>query len=245
MNGKFIGVTLIAISLLVFGFIQIQPQTEENIALLKSSELRAALIDSLYVSSPNNQFISNFKSILREVGFKVDIYRGREVTVDVLKVIPEDYNLLVLRMHSAVHSKILGLYLFTAEPYNPDKHVEEQCFHFVKSAVAFNESQPVFAVNKWFIKKCMAGKFNGTLLILMGCDGTCDPGMAKEFIRQGASGYIGWNGSVVPLHSDQAILQLIDNLYVKNCTVQEAVERTIEQVRSDPEYNSTLKLILP
>lgn len=253
MDRKHVGATLIVISLLIFGFSLVQFPPEENTELNNlqpdnsspESGLRAALIDSLYVSNPNNQFTSNLTVTLNKAGFKVDVYQGRKVTVDFLKALPDHYDLLVLRMHSAVHSKTLGLYLFTAEPYDQEKHVEEQYFHLVKKAVAFNDTQPVFAVNSWFIKKCMNRMFNGTLVIVMGCDGTCDTSVAEEFFRQGAVGYMGWNGLVVPMYSDQAILRLIINIYFENFTLQQAVEKTNEQLNPDPSYNSTLELLSP
>ncbi|MEA2090525.1 MAG: hypothetical protein U9O89_07220, partial [Thermoproteota archaeon] len=136
-------------------------------------------------------------------------------------------------------------YLFTAEPYNKEKHVEEQYFYLAKKAYAFNESQPVFAVNWMFIKRCMTGKFNNTLVITMGCDGTLDPSMVDEFFNQGATAYIGWNGPVLPSHSDKATLQLIQKLYIQNLTRQQAVEKTNQQIGPDPSGNSILKLLLP
>lgn len=247
---KHVGAALIIISILILGFFAVvNPPIKENAYSPTSqpdtSQPRAALVDSLYVSYPNNRFTSNLTAILNEAGFKVDVYQGREVTVDFLKTLPDDYNLLVLRMHSAVHSKSLGLYLFTAEPYVEENHVPEQYFHLVKKAYAFNESQPVFAVNWMFIKRCMTGKFNNTLVITMGCDGMLDPLMTNEFFNQGATAYIGWNGPVLPSHSNKATIQLIQNLYVRNLTLQQAVEETNQQIDPDPSSNSILKLLLP
>ena len=245
---KYIGAILIIISILILLFLHLSVHQKENTFNTSqpgNSQLRAALVDSLYVSYPNNRFTSNLTAILNEAGFKVDIYQGREVTVDFLKALPDGYKLLILRMHSAVHSKSLGLYLFTAEPYVEEKHVQEQYFYLVKKAYAFNESQPVFAVNWMFIKRCMTGKFNNTLVITMGCDGTLDPLMVDEFFNQGATAYIGWDGPVLPSHSDTATIQLIQNLYIQNLTLQQAVEKTNQQTGPDPSSNSTLKLLLP
>jgi len=251
LKKKYVGVALIIVSILIIGFLAVNPRVKENADSHNSqpdshpSQPTAALVASLYVSNPNNVFTSKLVETLNQAGFTVDVYPGEEVTVDFLKALPEDYDLLALRMHSAVHSKGLGLYLFTAEPYVEEEHVEEQLFYLVKKAYAFNESEPVFAVNWGFIKRCMTGKFNGTIVIVMGCDGALDLGMAREFFNQGATVYIAWNGMVLPSHSDKATLQLIKNLYVENLTLQQAVERTNRQVGPDPNDNSTLTLILP
>jgi len=247
MRKKYVGTTLIIISVLILGFFALNTRVKENTDShnTQPAELTAALVDSLYVSSPNNVFTSKLTETLNQAGFTVDIYQGEDVTVDFLKTLPENYDLLVLRMHSAVHSGTLGLYLFTAEPYSEEKHLNEQYFYLVKKAYAFNESEPVFAVNWMFIKRCMTTKFNGTLVIMMGCDGALDLGMAREFFNQGATAYIAWNGMVLPSHIDKATLQLIKNLYAENLTLQQAVERTNKQVGPDPNDNSTLTLILP
>jgi hypothetical protein len=245
---KFVGAILIIGSILILGFLALNPRIEQNVDSNNQQparEMAAALVDSLYVSDPNSDFTFKLNQTLSEAGFAVDVYQGKQVTVDLLKKLPANYDLLILRMHSAVHSKSLGLYLFTAEPYVQEKYVEEQYFFLVKKAYAFNDSNPVFAVNWGFIKRCMTGKFNGTLVIVMGCDGALDPFMAEEFFNQGATAYIAWNDMVLPSHSDKATLQLIQNLYIQKLTLQQAVDRTNEQVVPDPNHNSTLTLILP
>lgn len=250
---KFVGVILIIGSILILGFLALNPRVEQNTdsndqpdnSHLEPTQARAALVDPLYVSSPNSDFTSKLVENLNEAGFTVDVYQGVDVTVHFLKTLPEDYDLLLLRMHSAVQSKTLGLYLFTAEPYVQEKYVQEQLFFLVKKAYAFNDSNPVFAVNWGFIKRCMTGKFNGTLVIVMGCEGALDPFMAEEFFNQGATAYIAWDDMVLPSHSDKATLQLVENLYIQNLTLQQAVDRANEQVVPDPNDNSTLTLRLP
>ncbi|MCW4034525.1 MAG: hypothetical protein NWF03_04095 [Candidatus Bathyarchaeota archaeon] len=252
MRKKYIGIVLILGSVVIIGFFAVdmwlkQNENSHNIKpdLLNQSEPTAALVDALCVSSPDNIFTSELVETLNQAGFSVDIYAGKNVTVDLLKTFPESYDLLVLRMHSAVHSETLGLYLFTAEPYSEDKYVNEQYFQLIKEAYAFADSEPVFAVNWMFVKRCMAEKFCNTTVIVMGCDGACDLKMATEFFNQGAKAYIAWNGLVIPSHSSKATLQLVENLYIKNFTFQQAVENTNKQIGPDPNNNSTLTLIKP
>lgn len=253
MRKDYVGIFLIISSLLILGLLavnlwlrqnsdsyDIQPDSHRN-----PSEATAALVDALWVSVPDNLFTSELVDTLSQTGFSVDVYKGEKVTVDLLYSLPECYDLLVLRMHSAVHSETLGLYLFTAEPYSEEKYLSEQQHQLVKKAYTFNYLDPVFAVNWMFVKRCMPEKFANTTVIVMGCDGALDLKIAKEFFNQGANAYIAWNGSVLPSHSSKTTLQLLENLYIEKLPLQQAVEKTNKQVGPDPNSNSTLTLILP
>jgi hypothetical protein len=207
------------------------------------NSLNAALIDALYSTLPNDTFTGSLTETLQEAGFEVDVFQGTEVTVDFLKTIPKGYELIILRMHSALLAD--QLYLFTAEPYSVGKYTQEQQFQIVKEAYATEDSQPVFAVNWGFIKRGMTGKFNNTLVVAMGCDGARDPVIIEEFMNQGAVGYISWNGPVLLSHSDTATLHLTEALYLDNLSAEEAIGRTNNQVGSDPEWGTVLEYHAP
>ncbi len=217
--------------------------TNENGGNSGNDSLRAALIDALYATLPNDKFTNSLTETLQEAGFEVDVFQGTEVTVDFLKTVPNGYKLIILRMHSALLAD--QLYLFTAEPYSVGKYTQEQQFQIVKEAYATEESQPVFAVNWGFIKRGMTGKFNNTLVVAMGCDGTRDPVIIQEIINQGAVGYISWNGPVLLSHSDAATVYLTEALYLKNLSAEEAIERTNNQVGPDPERGTVLEYYAP
>jgi hypothetical protein len=220
------------------------PQTNENNSDLNDNSPKAALIDALYSTHPNQEFTKTLNQTLMEAGFKVDVFQGTEVTVDFLKKMPNGYNLIILRMHSALGTNN-QLYLFTAEPYSVGKYTQEQYLELVKEAYATQDSQSVFAVNWGFIKRCMTKKFNGTLVIAMGCDGTLDSWIIEEFINQGAVGYVAWTGPVLMSHSDEATLHLIQALYTEKLQLEEAVEKTNDQVGEDPEWGVILECYAP
>jgi len=220
------------------------PATNENNGNISDNMLRVAIIDALYNTHPNEEFTKSLNKTLHDAGFKVDIFQGTQVTVDFLKKLPKGYKLIILRMHSAL-AKNNQLYLLTAEPYSAGKYAQEQYFQLVKEAYATEDSQPVFAVNWGFIKKCMTGRFNGTLIIAMGCDGTCDQLVIEEILNQGAIGYVAWNGPVSLLHSDKAILHLTQLLYTEKIPLEQAVENTNSQIGDDLNWHSTLQLYAP
>jgi hypothetical protein len=211
---------------------------------VKDNSRRAALIDPLYATDPNVGFTNSLNRTLWEEGITLEAYRGAEVTVDFLEKLAGGYRLLILRMHSAL-SSAEQLYLFTAEPYSSGKYAQEQYFQLVKEAYATDSSQPVFAVNWGFVERLMKGKFDGTLVIVMGCDGANDPYISEEFIKQGAVGYVGWKGPVLLSHSDEATLHLIEDLIVNKQALADAVAETNSQVGPDPASGSTLECRLP
>jgi len=219
----------------------VNQQTEVN---LTGGSLRAALIDALYSSYPNLEFTRSVNKTLQEAGFKVDVYQGGEVTVDFLKNLQSGYKLIIFRMHSAL-STGSELYLFTAEPYSKEGYVQEQYFRLVKEAYASEDSQPVFAVNWGFVKRCMAGKFEGAIVIVMGCEGASDLKLFEEFVNQGAVGCVGWNGPVLLSHSDEAVSHLVDAVYLRKLSLSDAVNDTNKVIGNDPLSNSVLESYVP
>ena len=211
---------------------------------LDANSIKAALIDALYSTCPNKEFTKSLNKTLWAVGFKVDIFQGTEVTVNFLKKLPSGYKLIILRMHSALATNN-QLYFFTAEPYSVGKYTQEQYFQLVKEAYATEDSQPVFAINWGFIRKCMTGKFNGTLVVAMGCDGLRDPYVIEEILNQGAIGYISWTGPVSLSHSDKAILYLIQVLYIEKMPIEQAVKETNNQIGEDPNWSTVLDYRVP
>jgi hypothetical protein len=209
----------------------------------ENTSMKAALIDALYTTLPNDEFTESLTETLQEAGFEVDVFQGTEVTVDFLKAVPDGYKVVFLRMHSALHDD--QLYVFTAEPYSVGKYTQEQQFQIVKEAYTTEDAQHVFAVNWGFIKRCMTEKFNDTLVVAMGCDGTLDPTIIEEFMNQGAAGYISWTGPVLMSHSDIATAHLAETLYSENLSAEEAVEATNTWVGSDPMHGTILEYFHP
>ena len=202
--------------------------------------LKAALVDALYSDFPNDYFTSELNHTLRAAGYSVDVFQGTNVTVDFLKNLPTGYKLIVLRLHSAL-SKSGDLYFFTAEPYSVGAHTQEQQMRLVKEAYAREDSQSVFAVNWAFIRVFMEKELNGTLVVAMGCDGTLDEGVIREFKNQGAVGYVGWTGPVSLSHSDTAVLHFVKDLYERDMSFEQAVEDTNRVVGADPTWGARLE----
>jgi hypothetical protein len=87
----------------------------------------------------------------------------------------------------------------------------------------------------------MEGKFDNTVIIMMGCSCLYLEDLATAFIDQGASTYLGWDVSVGLDYVDEATPILITNLCTKGMTIKEAVDETMAEVGADPDYHACLK----
>ena len=209
-------------------------------------EPRAAIIDQLCVLTPNQAFIEQTTRQLEEYGFKVDVYPGDTVTVDLYRELPSyGYKLIIFRVHSGllgVDPKVINrTWLYTAEPYTKTSHVIEQFDDQVTYAKTHEDAPWFFAISAKFIDKSVEGQFPKTAIIMMGCDCLHFEDFAQAFIQKGASTYIAWDASVMLDYVDDATPVLIEKLCSDRLTVKEAVDQTMSEKGADPDFGSVLK----
>src|SRR2546427_11297004 len=159
--------------------------------------LRAVLIDGLSVNNPDPSFTNNVTRTLSSVGYTVDYIGPDEFTVDTLANLPsQGYGLVIIRAHTA-HSAII-----TSEPYTSSKYVFAQLAGHVSPATI---GTPVeyFAVEAQFISSESHGRFQNSIIVLMGCG---DPGdretFGAAFADKGAGYLIGFDNSVSAQFTD-------------------------------------------
>jgi len=212
-----------------------------------SQPAKAALVDHLSLTFPNQSLIDNTTEILEQAGYTVDYYPGEEVTVEFYKNLPtHNYDIIILRVHSALvleGNEIVEapVSFFTSENYSQTRYVWEQWNR--QLAIAFYPApEPLyyFGIGPKFVTTSMNGKFQNTIIVTMGCEGLTNTKMAEAFIEKGAKTYIGWNGSVSASHTDQATIYLLTHLLTEKETIEQAVENTMREVGPDPAYNSIL-----
>jgi hypothetical protein len=212
---------------------------------------RAAIVDQLAVMELNQEFIDQVTADLEAAGLKVDVYSGEEVTVKLYRQLPKHgYKLIIFRAHAGLlkaeeDGEVVGVkpatYLFTAEEYSQLKHVPEQLDDQLLPAEMEADFPLVFAVNSRFIRESLAGSFDDTLIIMMGCSGAYLEDMATAFTLKGASTYLGWDGSVSLDYIDRATADLIANLCRGGMTINEAAAETMSQIGPDPEWGASLR----
>jgi hypothetical protein len=247
-----ITVSLVIVIITVSGFVVFQSINSPN-QTVEPNIPKAAIVDQLILSIPNQTFIDASKKILEDAGYIVDYHKGEEVTVEFYRNLAmHSYKLIILRVHSALGpTGKPPLALFTSELYSTTKYLSEQLYDQV-TKVGFNpeiygDNKSYFGIMPDFVRYSMNGKFDGATIIMMGCDGIPNfwdvryVGMAKAFVEKGAKVFISWSGPVLGSHSDAATIHLLRNLITRKQTVKEAVENTMMVVGSDPIYKSVMQ----
>ena len=212
------------------------------------SQLKAAIVDHLSLTAPNQTFIQKATNTLKQAGYTVDYYPGEKVNVEFYRNLPtHDYNLIILRVHSAA-AVLEGkefvecpVGFFTSEPYSRTKYIYAQLTdQLVIASYTMPEPPYYFAILPKFVTSSMKGKFQNTIIVMMGCEGLNNTKMAEAFIEKGAKVYISWSGMVSASHTDQATTQLLKRLITEKRTLKEAVRETFKEVGFDPAYESLL-----
>ena len=213
---------------------------------------KAAIVDQIAVSQPNPEFISTASAYLRNAGFDVDVYQGKDVTVEFYRTLPSmGYKWIVFRTHSTnevAEANLPGkpVYLFTGEPHSKDRYINEQLsLRVIRGKMLYQNSPWFFAVGPEFVRQSMTGRFDDTLIIISGCQSLNTLDLAQAFVERGASAVVGWDDWVDLTHNDKATLYLLFALSVERLTIKEAVEETMAQIGPDPTYKSVLTYYPP
>ena len=208
---------------------------------------RAAIVDHLSLTQPNPAFTEAATDLLEQAGYTVDYFPGEQVTVEFYRNLPAwDHELIILRVHSALgrvgDRPADWVTLFTSDSYDKTSYRKDQTKQRL-SKVSYYEGGPeYFGIMPGFIKSSMKGEFQGTTIIIMGCDGLRSDSMAEAFVEKGAKAVVAWDGLVSPQHTDAAIERLLQYLLKDKLTLQEAVTQTMAEVGPDPSYESVLRL---
>jgi hypothetical protein len=210
----------------------------------QSGPPKAAIVDQLSLTSPNPAFVENATRTLEQAGYKVTYSPGEEVTLDLYRRLPSlAYKVIVLRVHSGVElgQPSQDVALFSAEPYSPTRYVEEQRTGRVALVYYYEGSPQYFGVTPDFVKASMVAKFDGTTIILMGCDGLRNDATARAFVGKGAKSFVSWSGPVSASHTDTATERLLQHLVIDGLSTREAVAETMAEVGPDPSFGSQLR----
>lgn len=239
-----------------FGYTILNPSTSPNSiepALQfkpedPNTKLKAAIVDQLSLTFPNQTFVETATNTLEQAGYTVDYYPGERVTVEFYRNLPtHGYKIIILRVHSSatwVQGTKAPVVLFTSERISQTKYVYEQ-LNGQLVWVTFSDEEGkkgiiYFGINPLFVTQSVKGSFQNTAIIMMGCEGLNNTLMAKAFVEKGAKVYVSWNQGVSVSHTDTATVSLLQKLVAERQTVKQAVYDTMIEVGLDPAYGSML-----
>jgi hypothetical protein len=217
-----------------------RPETTFN-----PSEKKAAIIDGLSTNYENNTFWWTAQDMLQQAGYTTYYYQGGSDTVDLYRSLAtKGFEIIILRVHSALNPEKTELALFTNEKWDDNSARTTYLMDILNDRliqVGLQEnSTGFFGIRRNFVT-AMEGKFENTIIIMMGCDGLKTQSMAEAFTQKGAKTYIAWDGPVTPQHVDEATIRLLQHLVLQKQTISEAVAKTVEEVGNDPYYGGTLR----
>jgi hypothetical protein len=214
----------------------------------------AAIIDQLSSLQENQGFITDATRELEDYGFKVDLYQGDNVTVELYRRLPTyGYKLIIFRAHSGILGQdgeiIPRTVLFTNEDYTESRYALEQVYEQLTMGGACQGCPMMFGITPEFVRAQsvfdqgtdMNGEFDGTVIIVMGCSGIALLDMAQAFIDKGASMYLAWDRSVELYYVDNATTYLINQLCSKGLSVRDSIDSTMAEAGPDPNYGAELQ----
>lgn len=220
---------------------------------------RTVLIyDSLYREFPDDEVLDHIVRAFEEAGFSVDVYKGRNATLDQLVAMGK-YGIVVIRAHGAYNGdpstgKPLGTYVYTglyvveAEALYGVDTVEEGISNGLYApAVIPREGVPVSQLPKYLsvspkFFKTMAASLNNTIVFFTGCFGMTDNRLAETLLSRGASVFIGWEGNVTWIYSDEFLEAWVDAL-IKTGDPVKAVETVNATMGPDPDTGAQVRYL--
>ena len=216
----------------------------------------AAIIDQLSASfQENEQFTANVTKELEDYGFEVDVFQGINVTVDFYRRLPTyGYRIIIFRAHSGILEQdgevVPRTVLFTNEEYSESSYALEQVYGQLTMGGACQGCPMMFGIAPEFVSAegvvgqatDMEGRFDETVIIVMGCSGIALPDLAEAFIDKGASIYLAWDRSVELYYVDEATPYLVRQLCSEELTFREAATNTMDAIGPDPNHGAELQL---
>lgn len=201
----------------------------------RTSGQTALILDPLALNYPDQGFVVNLTSALTHLGYAVNYLGPSSAGIDTFRRLPSlGYDLIVIRAHSASQQAII-----TAEPYSRTLYKTDQASGGVVGAVV-NGGPSYFAVTASFVRNSMAGRFQGSSILVMGCSTVQGQHvLADAFLDKGAQSFVGWDNSVTIIHTDRSTVSLVSSLSPGG-TLSSAVSSTSQP---DPVYGARLRYL--
>lgn len=206
---------------------------------------KVLIVDQLAVDAQNKTFNTNVESIFKAAGVSYDVVNGTEVTVNFYRDLPSmGYGLILVRSHSGLlfpRDPKNPIYLFTGELYSQQKYQQEQLDGSLSGCAVTASSPAYFCIAPTFVTRHMNGTFQGTVLLLNGCDTLINYNLANAFLLRGAFGFTGLDEYVSAEHMDTAMNRFLEDFVTHGMTLAQSVQDVVEKIGPDPYYHSNFR----
>ncbi|MGB2695230.1 MAG: hypothetical protein WBD55_08595, partial [Dehalococcoidia bacterium] len=126
-------------------------------------------------------------------------------------------------------------------PYDERAYLDEQRDARLDVAYTQKSAPHYFGITADFIEFSMTGDFDGTTVIMMGCEGLASDRTAQAFVDKGAATYISWDNTVSASHTDASTERLLQHMVIDGSSADDAVAQTMAELGPDPTYDSVLR----
>ena len=207
---------------------------------------KAIILDNLHLDelSPSGEtipFVNETRKLLEGVGVEVEYVGVEDVTLEVYQNLAK-YNLVILRVHSGIlveddDEKIVCF--FSSEELSKQKFrkyndwFEKKYLANATLELPNGTKKSFIGVKPNFIKNCLNGEFQDSIIIAMGCNSLESYSMARAFVDKEALVYIGWTRDVTVNHTDSATLGLLKSFFENNETIKEAINKAPADHKTD------------
>jgi hypothetical protein len=211
----------------------------------ESTHPRAAIVDQLGSTYPNERFVQDLTQALESRGFEVTHFTGSEVDVELYQALASyGFRLIIFRTHSTVlrgDKPLTGrTYLFTNEPYDMSGYVAHQLAEEIRASNVEEGDPLYYSIGADFISRHSKGRFDDAVIVAMGCASLYSVDMAEAFVGRGATVYAGWNGKTRLDFVDDFTAALVTNLCSTDMTIKKALYTTAADKGAEPTHGSVL-----
>lgn len=213
-----------------------------SISLTQPSEAKAAIIDQLGSSKldkairyENQTFIESAEELLYKRFSVIDYYSDNATVEQYSKLASAGYKLILWRAHSALDLKSKYIAISTTDKEGTINYDQYPLDSLTLCNITGDPTLYV-AITPTFIEQVMTGRFEGTVIVLMSCNGLQQDYLktAQAFEAKGAKVIISWDNWISTFDNDYATSLLLQYLIDENDNVSVAVSKI--PLSSSPEF---------
>jgi hypothetical protein len=233
----YVGATIVVILIVVVATLSFYLQKPNS---TNGTTPKAGIIDQLSSSDltsssrdVNQTFVDTTTTLLYKYFPEVDYYQDNATVNNYANLPSEGYKLIIWRAHSALDPSGYVAISTTENNATSDTQEYESLYRDGRLTLCDIEGDPTlyWAITPKFVSETMSGRFDGTVIILMSCNGL-EGGYTKTaeaLEERGAKAIISWDNWIGAYDNDGAAALLLNYLINENDTIQEAVAKIPQQ----------------